>query len=73
MQKILIVYDEYDFYQDAGKKYREVRDHCHGTGKYKGATYNIWNLRYKARKKSLQYFIMVLNMTFHNQKIDRRT
>ena len=25
----------------------KVRDHCHYTGKYRGATHNIRNLRYK--------------------------
>ena len=28
------------------KKYYKVRDHCHYTGKYRGAAYNICNLRY---------------------------
>ena len=26
---------------------RKVRDHCHYTGKYRGAAYSICNLRYK--------------------------
>ena len=30
------------------KKYYKVRDHCHYTGKYRGAAHN---LRYKAPKK----------------------
>ena len=30
------------------KKYHKVRDHCHYTGKYRGAAHNICNLRYKA-------------------------
>ena len=29
------------------KKYYKVRDHCHYTGKYRGAAHNICNLRYK--------------------------
>ena len=29
------------------KKYHKVRDHCHYTGKYRGAAHNICNLRYK--------------------------
>ena len=32
------------------KKYK-VRDHCHYTGKYRGATHNICNLRYKVPKE----------------------
>ena len=29
------------------KNHYKVRDHCHYTGKYKGAAHNICNLRYK--------------------------
>ena len=29
------------------KKQQKVRDHCHYTGKYRGAAHNICNLRYK--------------------------
>ena len=28
----------------------KVRDHCHYTGKYRGAAHNICNLRYKVPK-----------------------
>ena len=27
------------------KKYRKIKDHCHYTGKYRGAAHNICNLR----------------------------
>ena len=33
------------------KKYRKARDHCHYTGKYRGAAHDICNLRYKYQKK----------------------
>ena len=33
------------------KTYHEVRDHCHYTGKYRGAAHNICNLGYKAPKE----------------------
>ena len=32
------------------KKQQKVRDHCHYTGKYRGAAHNICNLRYKVPK-----------------------
>ena len=33
------------------KKYHKLRDHCDYTGKYRGAAYDICNLRYKAPKE----------------------
>ena len=36
---------------DNNKKQQEVRDHCHYTGKYRGAAHNICNLRYKIPKE----------------------
>ena len=35
------------------KKNYKVRDHCHYTGKYRGAAHNICNLRYKVPKEFL--------------------
>ena len=32
------------------EKYRKVNDHCHYTGKFRGADHNYWNLRYKIPK-----------------------
>ena len=43
---------------DNNKKYHKVRDHCHYTGKYKGAAHDICNLRYKIPKE--------LPLVFHN-------
>ena len=37
---------------DDNKKYYKVRDHCHFTGKYRGATHDISNLRYKTPKRN---------------------
>ena len=52
-QKVCYIYKkEFD------KKNYEVRDHCHYTGKYRGADHNICNLRYKIPKE--------IPIVFHN-------
>ena len=33
------------------KKHYKVKDHCHYTGKYRGAAHNIYNLRYRIPKE----------------------
>ena len=35
----------------SNKKHHKVRDHCHYTGKYRGAAHNICNLRYEVPKE----------------------
>ena len=40
------------------KKYRKVRDHCHYTGKFRGAAHNNCNLRCKIPKE--------IPIVFHN-------
>ena len=40
------------------KKQQKVRDHCHYTGKYRGAAHNTCNLRYKVPKE--------IPVVFHN-------
>ena len=40
------------------KKHHKVNDHCHYTGKYRGAAHNICNLRYKITKE--------IPIVFHN-------
>ena len=40
------------------KKQQKVRDHCHYTGKYRGAAHNICNLRYQVPKE--------IPVVFHN-------
>ena len=43
------------------KKNYKVRDHCHYTGKYRGAAHNVCNLRYKVSKE--------IPIVFHNGSI----
>ena len=40
------------------QNFRKVRDHCHYTGKYRGATHSICNLKYSSPEK--------FALTFHN-------
>ena len=48
-------------FSDNEKKNYKVRDHCHYTGKYRGAAHNICNLRYKVPKE--------IPIVFHNGSI----
>ena len=43
---------------DSDKKHHKVKDHCNYTGKYRGATHNICNLRYRIPKE--------IPIVFHN-------
>ena len=43
---------------DDNKRYRKVKDHCHYTGKYRGAAHNICHLKYKIPKE--------IPVVFHN-------
>ena len=43
---------------NSNKKYHKVRDHCHYTGKYRGAAHDICNVRYKIPKE--------IPVLFHN-------
>ena len=43
---------------DINNKYHKVRDHCHYSGKYRGAAHDICNLRYKISKE--------IPVAFHN-------
>ena len=38
---------------DDNEKYHKFKDHCHYTGKYRGAAHDICNLGYKVTKKFL--------------------
>ena len=41
---------------DNNKKYHKVKDHCHYTGKYRGAAHKTCSLRYKVPKEILVVF-----------------
>ena len=45
-------------FDTSDKKRHKVRDHCHYTGKYRSASHNICNLRYKIPKE--------IPVVFHN-------
>ena len=56
--KLYICYICKKEFNNNDKKNYKVRDHCHYTGKYRGAAHNICNLRYKVPKE--------IPIVFHN-------
>ena len=67
-KKKIMMIKKYDIYAKKNliimimiKKQQKVRDHCHYTGKYRGAAQNICNLRYKIPKE--------IPAVFHNGSI----
>ena len=62
-QKVSYIYNKKKFCTDKNdekefKLKQKVRDHCHYTGKFRGAAHNICNLRYKIPKE--------IPVVFHN-------
>ena len=57
-QKVCHICKEGFSTDDSDKKYRKVKDHCHYTGKYRGAAHDICNLRNKTPKE--------IPIVFHN-------
>ena len=49
-QKVCYICNKGFSTDDDDKKYHKVRDHCHYTGKYRGAAHDIYNLRFKTPK-----------------------
>ena len=47
------------------KKHHKVRDHCHYTGKYRGAAHNLCNLRYKIPKEIPIVFLNGSTYDYH--------
>ena len=75
-EMILLTTDEWEFHNklevcyickkgfttyDSNKEYYKVKDHCHYTGKYRGAAHNICNLRYRTPRE--------IPVAFHNGSI----
>ena len=57
-----VIFEEEDIND---KKYRKVRDHCHYTGKHKGAVHSICNLKYSIPREIPIVFCNVLNYDYH--------
>ena len=49
-QKVCYICNKGFSTDDDDKKYHKVRDHCHYTGKYRGAAHDICNLKFKIPK-----------------------
>ena len=57
-QEVCHIYKKRFSSDDDNKKYQKVKYHCHYTVKYRGATHDICNLRYKTTKE--------IPVVFHN-------
>ena len=47
------------------KKYRQVRNHCHYSGEYRGAAHSICNLKYSVPKEIPIVFLNGSNYDYH--------
>ena len=58
----------------AKKKYVKLKDHCHYTGKYRGAARDICNLSYKIPKEIPVVFHngSTYDYYFYNQRVIKR-
>ena len=50
-----VIYDNSTLCLVCNEELDEVRDHCHLSGKFRGASHEVWNLKYK-----------VFSVVFHN-------
>ena len=57
-QKVCYICEKGFSTDNDNKKYHKVKDHCHYTGKYRGASHNTYNLKYKTTKE--------IPVLFHN-------
>ena len=65
MQKFVIFVKKIENKYLKGKKYCQVRDHCHYTGEYRGAAHSICNLKYSVPKKNPIIFHNGSNCDYH--------
>ena len=59
LQKICYIYKRPFIFDKENRKYenyKKVRDHCHLTGKYRGAAHSICNLRYSVPREIPVHF-----------------
>ena len=54
------------------KHNKRVRDHCHCTGKFRGASRNKYNMNYKITKDVTVIFPNASTYDFHNQRTCQR-
>ena len=64
INKKYVIYVKKEFNSNDKKNYK-VRDHCHYTGKYRGAAHNICNLRYKVPKEIPIVFLNSSTYNYH--------
>ena len=54
------------------RKYCKVRNHCHYTGKYRGAALNIFNFRYSIPKEIPFSQLIKLSLSFYHKRANWR-
>ena len=64
-QKVCYICEKEFDNNDNDKKQQKVRDHCHYTGKYRGAAHSICNFRYKMPKEIPVVFHNGLTYDYH--------
>ena len=58
-------YAKKTFFEDAKNNYIKVRDHCHYTGKYRGAAHKTCNLMYNTPREITVIFHNGCNYDYH--------
>ena len=64
-KNLLYLFKKFENKYFKDKKYCKVREHCHYTGKYRGAVHNICSLKYSAPKKIPIVFYNGSNCNYH--------